>query len=148
MLELSISCLFIILSCVFIYFISTMFTGFSTYKKIIKTPEDIEIEPLKTDKVVILSREQCPYCTHLKEKISDYKNYTIINYKPNGSLEYDSQFSNLSIDERESITNTTDKFIKDSKDFGLYFPSILYGSESVIGLPTDNYINKIFKKTL
>ena len=73
---------------------------------------------------------------------------SIINYKPNGSLEYDSQFSNMSIDERESITNTTNKFIQDSKEFGLYFPTILYGSETVIGLPTDNYINKIFKKTV
>jgi|TARA_B100001769_G_scaffold186119_1_gene147494 glutaredoxin len=125
-----------------------MFTGFSKYEKIIKTPDDIQIKPLKTDKVVVLSREQCPFCTQMKEKLQGYTNYTIINYKPDGSLEYGSEFSNMSIDERESITNTTNKFIQDSKDFGLYFPTILYGSETVIGLPTDNYINKIFKKTV
>tara|TARA_B100000900_G_C20602258_1_gene726138 strand:- start:1939 stop:2316 length:378 start_codon:yes stop_codon:yes gene_type:complete len=125
-----------------------MFTNFLKYEKIIKNPEDIQIKPLKTDRVVVLSREQCPFCTQMKEKLQGYTNYTIINYKPNGTLEYDSEFSNMSIVERESITDTVDKFIKDSKDFGLYFPSILYGSESVIGLPTDNYINKIFKKTL
>tara|TARA_Y100000389_G_scaffold205043_1_gene262375 strand:+ start:11059 stop:11436 length:378 start_codon:yes stop_codon:yes gene_type:complete len=125
-----------------------MFTNFSEYKKVIKNPDDITIEPLKTDNVVILSREQCPYCTKIKDKLKEYTNYTIISYNPDGSLEYDSSFSKLSLPERESITNTVDKFIKDSKDLGMFFPTVLYGSESIIGLPTDNMINKIFKKVV
>ena len=148
MLDLSISFLIIILSCVFIYFINILFTNFSEYKKVIKTPEDVIIEPLKTNIVVVLSREQCPYCTKIKDKLKDYTNYTIISYTPDGSLEYDSSFSNMPLSERESITNTVNKFIKDSKDFGMFFPTVLYGSESVIGLPTDNNINKIFKKVV
>ncbi len=148
MLDLTISLLIIILSIVFIYFINVMFTNFSEYKKVIKNPDDITIEPLKTDNVVILSREQCPYCTKIKDKLKEYTNYTIISYNPDGSLEYDSSFSKLSLPERESITNTVDKFIKDSKDLGMFFPTVLYGSESIIGLPTDNMINKIFKKVV
>ena len=148
MLELSISFLLIILSCVIVYFISNIFTTFSEYKKVIKSPEDVQIEPLKTDKTVVLSREQCPYCTKIKEKLKEYTNYTIVSYNPDGSLEYDSNFSYMSLSERESITNTVNKFIKDSKEFGLFFPTVLYGSETVIGLPTDNNINKIFKKSV
>ena len=148
MLDLTISLLIIILSIAFIYFINVMFTNFSEYKKVIKSPDDITIEHLKTDNVVVLSREQCPYCTKIKDKLKEYTNYTIISYNPDGSLEYDSSFSNMSLPERESITNTVNKFIKDSKDLGMFFPTVLYGSESIIGLPTDNMINKIFKKVV
>ena len=148
MLELLISSLILITCIVILYFISNSFTNFSEYKKVIKNPEDVQIEPLKTDKVVVLSREQCPYCTRLKEKLKGYTNYTIVSYNPDGSLEYDSSFSDIPLSERESITTTLDKFIKDSKQFGLFFPTILYGSETVIGHPTDNGINKIFKKLM
>ena len=146
MLELLISSLLLITCAVIVYFISNSFTNFSEYKKLIQNPEDVEIEPLKTDKVVVLSREQCPYCTRIKEKLKDYKNYTIVSYNPDGTLDYDSNFSFMTLPERESITTTVKKFIEDSKQFGLFFPTVLHGSETVIGLPTDNAINKIFKK--
>ena len=148
MLELLILSLILITCIVILYFISNIFTNFSEYKKVIKNPEDVQIEPLKTDKVVVLSREQCPYCTRIKEKLKGYTNYTIVSYNPDGSLEYDSNFSDIPLSERESITTTLDKFIKDSKQFGLFFPTVLYGSETVIGHPTDNGINKIFKKLM
>jgi|SaaInlV_125m_DNA_1040241.scaffolds.fasta_scaffold00537_7 glutaredoxin len=146
MLDFLIYSLILITCVVIVYLISNSFTNFSEYKKIIQKPEDVEIKPLKTDKVVVLSREQCPYCTRIKEKLKDYTNYTIVSYNPDGSLAYDSNFSNMTLPERESITTTIDKFIKDSKQFGLFFPTVLYGSQTVIGHPSDDGINKIFKK--
>ena len=146
MLELSISLLIIILTLVAVYFLNVSFSNFSEYKRVAKKPDDILITPLKTDKVVVLSRENCPYCTKIKDKLNNYKDYMIINYKQNGSLDYDNEFTKLSEEERESITFTVNKFIEDSKSLGLYFPTVLYGSEVHIGLPNDNNINKIFKK--
>ncbi len=146
MLELSISVLIIILSLISLYFLHTSFTNFSEYKRVVRKPDDIVIIPLKTENVIVLSREKCPYCTKIKDKLKDYKNYIIINYNSNGGLEYGEDFTKLPQEERESITTTLDKFIEDSKPFGMYFPTVLYGSELIIGLPTDNHINKIFKK--
>jgi len=146
MLELSISVLIVILSLIALYFLNITFTNFSEYKRVVTKPDDIVIIPLKTEKVIVLSRENCPFCTKIKDKLKDYKDYIIINYNPDNSLDYGEDFIKLPQEERESITNTVDKFIEDSKPFGLYFPTVLYGSELIIGLPTDNYINKIFKK--
>ena len=146
MLELSISFLIIILTFVAVYFLNLSFSNFSEYKRVAKKPDDILITPLKTEKVVVLSRENCPYCTKIKDKLNNYKDYITINYNQNGSLDYDKEFTKLSEEERESITNTVNKFIEDSKSLGLYFPTVLYGSEVHIGLPNDNKINKIFKK--
>ena len=58
MLELSISLLILICSALAIYCIQTLFSKFPEYKKRIKRPEDIEIIPLLTDKVVVLSKEK------------------------------------------------------------------------------------------
>jgi len=146
MLELSISVLIIILSIITVYFISTSFTNFSEYKKVIRKADDVTIIPLKTDTVVVLSRENCPYCNTIKNKLKDYKDYIIINYNRDHSLDYGTDFTKLQPEERESITTTVNKFIDDSRQFGLFFPTVLYGSELNIGLPTDNMINKIFKK--
>ncbi|MBA45919.1 MAG: hypothetical protein CMB31_04970 [Euryarchaeota archaeon] len=146
MLELSISVLIIILSLIALYFLHTSFINFSEYKRVVRKPDDIVIIPLKTENVIVLSRENCPYCTKIKDKLKDYKDYIIINYNLNSGLEYGEDFTKLPQEERESITTTLDKFIEDSKPFGMYFPTVLYGSELIIGLPTDNYINKIFKK--
>ena len=146
MLELSISALLIVLSIIAIYFVSVSFTNFSEYKKVITRADDVIIIPLKTEKVIVLSRENCPYCTTIKNKLTDYKDYIIISYNPDNSLDYGDDFTKLSPEERESITTTVNKFIEDSKPFGLFFPTVLHGSELTLGLPTDNAINKIFKK--
>tara|TARA_B100000767_G_C19729677_1_gene521054 strand:+ start:1148 stop:1588 length:441 start_codon:yes stop_codon:yes gene_type:complete len=146
MLELSISVLIIILSIIAVYFVSTSFTNFSEYKKVIKKPEDVIILPLKTETVVVLSREDCPFCTMIQTKLKDYKDYIIIKYNRDNSLDYGDDFTKLQSEERESITNTVNKFIEDSKPFGLFFPTVLHGTELTLGLPTDNMINKIFKK--
>ena len=146
MLELSISVLIIVLSFIAVYFLKVSFTNFSEYKKIVKKADDIVIIPLKTEKVIVMSRENCPYCTKIKNKLKNYKDYIVINYNPDNSIDYGQEFTDLPLEERESITTTVDNFIEDSKPFGLYFPTVLYGSEVTIGLPTDNAINKIFKK--
>ena len=125
---------------------STSFTNFSEYKKVIKKADDVIILPLKTKTVVVLSRENCPYCTMIKDKLKDYKDYVIIDFNHDQSLSYKDDFIKLPIKDRESINNTVNKFIEDSKPFGLFFPTILHGSELSLGLPTDNVINKIFKK--
>ena len=78
MLELSISALLIVLSIIAIYFVSISFTNFSEYKKVITKADDVIIIPLKTEKVIVLSREDCPYCTTIKNKLADYKDYIII----------------------------------------------------------------------
>ena len=148
MLELSISLLILICSALAIYCIQTLFSKFPEYKKRIKRPEDIEIIPLLTDKVVVLSKENCPFCSRLKTKLEDYSNYTIINLNPDRSFSYNSDFTSLPIEERNSINNTTEKFIKDSSsnNVGLYFPTVFHGSDVTIGLPSDVDLNKIFKK--
>ena len=146
MLELSISVLIIVLSFIAVYFLKVSFTNFSEYKKIVKKADDIVIIPLKTEKVIVMSRENCPYCTKIKNKLKNYKDYIVINYNPDNSIDYGQEFTDLPLEERESITTTVDNFIEDSKPFGLYFPTVLYGSEVTTGLPTDNAINKIFKK--
>lgn len=146
MLELSISLLILICSALAIYCIKTLFSKFPEYKKEIKKPSDIEIIPLRTDKTVVLSRENCPYCNIIKDKLNDYSNYTIINFNPDRSLSFNSDFTTSPIEERNSIITTVEKFIEDSNKVGLYFPTVFYGSNVTIGLPTDEQFNKIFKK--
>lgn len=146
MLELSISVLILICSALAIYCTKTLFSKFPEYKKEIKKPSDIKIIPLLTDKVVVLSRENCPFCNIIKTKLEDYSNYTIINFNPDRSLSFNSDFTSAPIEERNSINTTIEKFIEDSSKVGLYFPTVFYGSDVNIGLPTDENLNKIFKK--
>ena len=147
MLELSISLLILICSALAIYCIKTLFSKFPVYKKQIKKPSDIEIIPLNSDKVVVLSRENCPFCTRLKNKLEEnYSNYTIINFNTDRSLSFNSDFTSLPLEERNSINTTVEKFIEDSNKVGLYFPTVFYGSDVNVGLPSDEHLNKIFKK--
>jgi glutaredoxin len=147
MLVLSISVLVLVCAAVLVYFINTIFSKFPVYEKVDNTvPGDIKGVPLITDRVVVLSRSDCPYCTDLENKLKDYTGYTIISFNSDKSLIFPSDFSRLPIAERESITNTVDTYIKDSSRTGLFFPTIFSGSDVTIGLPDDKTINKIFKK--
>ena len=147
MLVPSISVLILVCAAVLVYFITTIFSKFPVYEKSDnEDPGGIKSIPLITDRVVVLSRDDCPYCTDLENKLKDYKDYTIISFNPDKSLTFAGDFSVLPLTERESIMNTVDVYIKDTSKTGLFFPTIFSGSEVTIGLPDDKTINKIFKK--
>jgi len=148
MLEIVISIVIVICSALLVYCTMTAFTKFSKYEEPPKQLQvgDIKSVPLLTDKVIVLSRENCPYCTLIKDKLTDYKDYTIVIFNPDSSLTFNSGFTDMPLTERDSVNKTIAQYIVDSKDFGLFFPTVFHGDKVSVGLPPDDEINKIFKK--
>ena len=106
------------------------------------TNKEVEIS-LKTDTIVILSRDGCPFCDKLDQKIidSDAK-YTKILYNLDDTYTFDETFSTLEKEERNEIIK---ELAKISTAGRLFFTTIIDQDKLHVGLPEDNEINKIFK---
>ena len=148
MLEIIISIVIVLCSFLLIYCTTTIFTKFSKYEAppVQLKVGDIKSVPLLTDKVVVLSRENCPYCTLIKDKLKKYSNYTIVIFNPDSSLTFGPEFADMPVNERESVDKTISQFILDSKSVGLFFPTVFHDDKVTVGLPSDDQINKLFKK--
>ena len=97
---------------------------------------------IESEKIIIISRNGCPYCNILDSKIADAKNdYTKILINNDGTYTFDSTFSQLDVSERKSIT---DGFERLKDNLGYVFPTRMHKNYYNFGLPNDEVLNKIF----
>jgi glutaredoxin len=109
----------------------------------IKTSKKGEISlNIKSDYIVVLSQENCPYCKILEERIKDAKGkHTVITLTNSGTFKYDNYYTDMDIHEREDIINEVKKIF----DTGMvYFPVILYKTKIINGLPKPEEIDDLF----
>ena len=95
------------------------------------------------DYIVILSKENCPYCTQLHNEIKTAnKKYTIVTLNNMNRFDFDDTFTNLSLDERTHILNEIEKIIKPGKS--VMFPTIIVKDKLYYGLPQKEILTSIF----
>ncbi len=117
-----------------------------------RTFNDLKIEKIdvpfelnvNSDKIIILSKNGCPWCEKLEPYIDNAKKDCIkIVVNNDDTFKFDEKFTQLEQVERESI-------IKGSKDLlenvGYYFPSIIHKNEYIIGFPEEKTLNKLFNE--
>ena len=117
-----------------------------------RTFNDLKIEKIaapfelnvNSDKIIILSKNGCPWCEKLEPYIGNAKKDCIkIVVNNDDTFKFDEKFTQLEQVERESI-------IKGSKDLlenvGYYFPSIIHKNEYIIGFPEEKTLNKLFNE--
>jgi len=98
-----------------------------------------------SDCIVLLSKEDCPYCTELYTFIKDSKiKYTTITLTDDGTFKFDDVFTNLHIQERESIINETQKILTGGDT--VIFPTIIKHTHVYKGLPKQEIITDLFLK--
>ncbi len=110
----------------------------------VKTEEKVQDFTLniKSDCIVILSMEVCPYCIQLEEKIKNSKTkYTIITLNGNSSFKFDSTFLDLSLEERDNIILEVQKLFTNGY---IQFPCIIVKNKVYRGIPKEDILNKIF----
>ncbi len=121
-----------------LYLINVSFEN-KKLKEEIKKPLKINIT---SDCIVVLSREDCPYCTLLEEQIVNYtKKHTVIKLNNVGNFKFDDTFTNLNAAERNNIIEEVKKIINGGT---VYFPTIIFNNEIQTGLPSLEKLNEIF----
>jgi len=105
-----------------------------------KPPETVDIN---SEYIIILSRENCPFCTILIEDYSSKtsKKYAIVNLKNNLTFSFDNNFINIEPLERENI-------IKGLQDVltrhPILFPTVIYNKNIIRGLKRKELDNIFF----
>ena len=121
-----------------LYLINVSFEN-KKLKEEIKKPLKINIT---SDCIVVLSREDCPYCTLLEEQIVNYaKKHTVIKLDNVGNFKFDDTFTNLNAAQRNNIIEEVKKIINGGT---VYFPTIIFNNEIQTGLPSLEKLNEIF----
>lgn len=128
---------FVVVTLVVLYLTKRVFDNFKIEK--LTAPFRLNI---MSDKIIILSRDGCPWCEKLDPYLEVSKNeYVKINVNNDNTFKFDEKFSKLEQGERETI-------IKGAKDLlenvGHYFPTIIYENEYIIGFPEEPILNKLF----
>jgi hypothetical protein len=92
-----------------------------------------ETVDINSDYIIILSRDDCPFCTLLVEEYSSKtsKNYTIINLKSNLSFSFDNKFLELEPLERENIIRGVQTILSKPP---ILFPTIIHNKIITKGL--------------
>jgi glutaredoxin len=136
MINYIIICSLILITIYLIYRINLSFENKNT-----KGIESVKVNIL-SDCIVIISRDNCPYCTLLEEQIvNSKKRYTNIKLTPLGNFKFDDTFTNLEISERDNIIQEVKKIFETGV---LHLPTIIVGDKIHIGLPQKEKINEIF----
>tara|TARA_B110001452_G_scaffold253699_1_gene244642 strand:+ start:5026 stop:5433 length:408 start_codon:yes stop_codon:yes gene_type:complete len=112
---------------------------FDRFKIEYKQPFKLNI---KSDKIIILSKEGCPWCEKLEPELAKTKNdYVKILMNNDDTFRFDDNFTQLDQIERESII----KGVRDvMENAGYYFPTIIHNNEYILGFPEDEILKKIF----
>ena len=131
--------LFCILITIFLLFIIRRL--FNNFKIEFNVPFKLNI---KSEKVIVLSREGCPWCDKLEPELLAAKNsYTKIIMNDDGTFTFDETFTQLDKKERESIMKGS-RHLMDNK--GYYFPTIIYKNDYHLGLPDSKTLNAILNE--
>lgn len=137
--------LIIFLTMLFVFLLSSFFLiKKKLFDRIIIDNVDTFSINIDSDKVIILSKENCPWCKELSDKIEGTKtDYVKINENSSGTFTFDSKFLNLDKKERKSIL---DGITEITNKVGYIFPTIIYKTKYTLGLPPDDILYKIFVK--
>ena len=130
-----------------IIFLSLLIIYVLNYKLEYKEPKNIEKSADKinilSDCIVILSKESCPFCIQLKDKIKNTnKKYTTITLNNMNGYDFDDTFTNLGVEERDNILFELDKVIKPGNP--IYFPTVIVKDKIHFGLPKEEILSSIF----
>ena len=107
-----------------------------------KSKEDIKFNIL-SDYIIVLSKQNCPYCVELEEKISKTKKqHTVITLTDEMTFIFDDTFTNLKEEERNSIITEMQKILIPGQE--VLFPTIITQDNTYTGLPKEEIITKIF----
>ncbi len=136
---LLISLVFALITLLLLFFIRRKFNNFKIEKK--KVPFKLNI---KSDKVIILSKEGCPWCEKLDPHLDTAKNdYVKIMMNNDDTFRFDEKFSQLDQAERESIINGVTELMD---NVGYFFPTIIHDNEYILGFPEEEILNKILNE--
>lgn len=113
------------------------------YKKPAKVEDDPDKVNIKSDYIVILSKDSCPYCVQLHNEIKNTtKKYTTITLNNMNTYDFDDTYTNLGTEERNDILNEVGKIIQPSKS--VMFPTIIVKDKVYYGLPQKKLLSDIF----
>ncbi len=123
------------------YIIYTLNDSFSV--KLEEKQKKVKLD-INSDYVIILTLNNCIFCEKLEEKIKDTKvKYTNISILEDFTLKFDSAFTDMSVKERQNITDELKKiFMGDISK--LVFPTIIFKNTIYNGLPDDEILAKLF----
>ena len=128
----------IILTCCLLYVINLKFNSIKNKK----LPDKLIKLNIISDCIVVLSREDCPYCTLLEEQlVNQTKKYTVIKVTTTANFLFDDTFTSLNISERENIIQEVKKIIETGV---VYFPTIIANNVMYTGLPKLEKIKELF----
>jgi len=130
--------LIIIFTLVSIYAINISFD----YNAKQRPKEEVKFNIL-SDCIIVLIKENCPYCEDLEEKISKSNvKYTVIKLTAGYTFEFDNTFTNLTQDERNNIIRETQNIFIPGQT--ILFPTIITKENTYSGLPKKDIISEIF----
>lgn len=137
-MEYIICAIIIIFTLLIIYFINASFE----YKLKPKKDESLNFNVM-SDCIIVLIKENCPYCEELEEKITKSNvKYTIIKLTNDKTFEFDNTFTSLSVEERNNIIIETQNIFIPGQT--ILFPTIITKDNTYSGLPKKEIISKIF----
>lgn len=129
----------LIITILVIFLVKRTFDNFKIEK--INRPFKLNVN---SDKVIILSKNGCPWCEKLNPYIDYSRNECIkIVVNDDDTFNFDEKFTSLEHTERESIIQGSRDLLENT---GYYFPSIIYKNEYIIGFPNEKTLNKLFNK--
>jgi len=112
--------------------------------------ENIEIRPegrldfidISTNYIIVFSMENCRFCESLKDEYisKTKKQWTIITYKKDGTFNFDNNFTDIPLLERESILLGLTKLLNGE----FVFPTIIHNKKIIRGLSDKSILDKIF----
>tara|TARA_Y100000741_G_C18258319_1_gene559728 strand:- start:1970 stop:2398 length:429 start_codon:yes stop_codon:yes gene_type:complete len=138
---------YIIICCVILITIYLIYTINTSFENKTKSENENEKENslklnILSDCIIVLSREDCPYCTLLEEQLVNYtKKHTVIKLNNLGNFKFDDTFTSLDIAERENIIEEVKNIINTGV---VYFPTIIVNNKMHTGLPSLEKIKEIF----
>lgn len=137
-MEYIICALMIIITMVIIYVINASFE----YNFKLKTKEALKFNIL-SDYVIVLVKENCPYCEEVEEIIAKSNvKHTIVKLTNEKTFEFDNTFTNLTPEERNNIIKETQNIFIPGQT--ILFPTIITNDYTHSGLPKKDIISKIF----
>ncbi len=127
----------VIVTFIVIFFIKRMFNNFKIEKIVV--PFKLNVN---SDKIIILSKNGCPWCEKLEPFIDNSKNECIkIIVNDDDTFKFDEKFTTLEHEERESIIRGSRDLLENT---GYYYPTIIHKNEYIIGFPEEKTLNKLF----